>query len=449
MGSKMKRNDSKTANSNIGFFVTMVVMLALGIATPPLATIYDEVLGQKVSDFIIKSREDLLTPLLGGDSELIVRLKRSVREEAVETSTFVPCNEYNLGQFLSEENNVGTHIFCFKDDVIDVYKNSKKTKPLNFHITDSPFELITYDIIQKSLRIAPHIKSNTQPYAFFTINGKKIAIEDQFKVETMKKIFNHGMLVLVEGGNFIWPGIKIGFKRKIDLETGYPSKGKTTIEMETLSMKPLVLSVPGFILEDECDHIIDVSGKHMEYSSVSLMDHDKGRPASDFRTSQSYFLEAEDEKLHALEARTASITRVSKTHQEHTQVLRYGYMQKYDQHLDWFDAALYKNDKLTQEMIQYGKKNRLATVFWYLSDVEKGGHTIFPRFNGAPQPRVFNDCTKGLKVKPEKGKVIIFYSLLADGTGDHYSLHGACPVEEGIKWAANKWVWNDKMQFVS
>ena len=53
------------------------------------------------------------------------------------------------------------------------------------------------------------------------------------------------------------------------------------------------------------------------------------------------------------------------------------------------------------------------------------------------------------KVKPEKGKVIIFYSLLADGTGDHYSLHGACPVEEGIKWAANKWVWNDKMQFVS
>lgn len=307
MGSKMKRNDSKTANSNIGFFVTMVVMLALGIATPPLVTIYDEALGQKVSDFIIKSREDLLTPLLGGDSELIVRLKRSVREEAVETSTFVPCNEYNLGQFLSEENNVGTHIFCFKDDVIDVYRNSKKTKPLNFHITDSPFELITYDIIQKSLRIAPHIKSNTQPYAFFTINGKKIAIEDQFKVETMKKIFNHGLLVLVEGGNWIWPGIKIGFKRKIDLETGYPSKGKTTIEMETLSMKPLVLSVPGFILEDECDHIIDVSGKHMEYSSVSLMDHDKGRPASDFRTSQSYFLEAEDEKLHALEVSSKKI----------------------------------------------------------------------------------------------------------------------------------------------
>lgn len=305
----MKGNDSKTANSNIGFLITMVVMMALGIATPPLATIYDEDLGQKISEFIVKSRENLLTPLLGEDSELLARLKRSVREEAVEveTSTYVPCNEYNLGQFLSEENNVGTHIFCFKDDVIDVYRNSKKAKPLNFHITDSPYELITFDIIQKSLRIAPHAKSNTQPYAFFSINGKEIAIEDQFKAESMKDLFKYGMVVLIEGGNWIWPGISKGFKRKIDLETGYPSKGKTTIEMETLSMKPLVLSIPGFILEEECDHIIDVSQKHMEYSSVSLMDHDKGRPASDFRTSQSYFLEAEDEKLHALEVSSNKI----------------------------------------------------------------------------------------------------------------------------------------------
>ena len=31
-----------------------------------------------------------------------------------------------------------------------------------------------------------------------------------------------------------------------------------------------------------------------------------------------------------------------------------------------------------------------------VSFLSLGGHTIFPRFNGAPQPRVFNDCTKGL-----------------------------------------------------
>ena len=29
-----------------------------------------------------------------------------------------------------------------------------------------------------------------------------------------------------------------------------------------------------------------------------------------------------------------------------------------------------------------------------------------------------------------------------DGSTDELSLHGACPVVDGVKWAANKWVWN-------
>jgi len=80
-------------------------------------------------------------------------------------------------------------------------------------------------------------------------------------------------------------------------------------------------------------------------------------------------------------------------------------------------------------------------VFWYLSDVSEGGHTAFPRFNNAPQPRDFKDCSVGLLVKPERGKVIIFYSLTADGELDPLSLHGACAVkgEKEVKWAANKW----------
>jgi len=59
-----------------------------------------------------------------------------------------------------------------------------------------------------------------------------------------------------------------------------------------------------------------------------------------------------------------------------------------------------------------------------------------------------NDCTRGLKVKPEMGKVIIFYSLHANGVEDEYSLHGACPVIAGTKWAANKWVWNAPMGYI-
>ena len=50
---------------------------------------------------------------------------------------------------------------------------------------------------------------------------------------------------------------------------------------------------------------------------------------------------------------------------------------------------------------------------------------------------------------PEKGKVIIFYSLGPDGNGDELSQHAACPLQSGTKWSANKWVWNLPQSFQS
>lgn len=53
---------------------------------------------------------------------------------------------------------------------------------------------------------------------------------------------------------------------------------------------------------------------------------------------------------------------------EDIQVLRYEYGQKYDAHFDYFA------DKVN---IARGG-HRMATVLMYLSDVEKGGETVFP-----------------------------------------------------------------------
>lgn len=39
----------------------------------------------------------------------------------------------------------------------------------------------------------------------------------------------------------------------------------------------------------------------------------------------------------------------------------------------------------------------------YLSNVEEGGETIFPRYGGRTGRVDFSDCTKGLKVKPVEG----------------------------------------------
>lgn len=100
--------------------------------------------------------------------------------------------------------------------------------------------------------------------------------------------------------------------------------------------------------------------------------------------------------------------------------------------------------KSTNEIFQFLSFDLLLSSI----DVEQGGHTVFPRAGGTPPPRDMNDCTRGLKVKPEIGKVIIFYNLQANGMGDDYSMHGACPVIEGVKWAANKWVWNAPMFYL-
>ena len=104
---------------------------------------------------------------------------------------------------------------------------------------------------------------------------------------------------------------------------------------------------------------------------------------------------------------------------------------------------------LMHNLLPSFSNSRFATVFWYLTDVNDGGHTIFPRAGGLPPVRSHSDCTKGLKVQPQKGKVIIFYSLDPSGSLDPLSLHGACPVgENNVKWAANKWIWNAPMGYV-
>ena len=442
---KKKQVPPKKKNSSLGigylYLFWALLMLGLGIMTPPLLSKHNPKLGDILSDYISTGRTVGRNLILG--SQPAISLEPQAKPEGV----FAECSEENLAHFVDKEgrnSNPGVHIFCFTENGFTLYKDSLIKPKSQFAPLPGGSELLEeiYGFVD------PYVKSNTQPFAFFSINGKKLVGEKEFGEKSVDLLVRHGMVLLYEGGNWLWPGIRIGFKRQVDVLTGYPTSAETNLEIETLSMQPLVLSVNNFIAEKECDHIQKTAEPGMEYSQVSLMDKDKGRPASDFRTSQSYFLEANDEIMHALEERTASLTRVPKTHQEHTQVLRYGSTEKYDAHLDWFDPELYKQDPNTLSLIDNGKRNRLATVFWYLSDVEEGGHTIFPRFNAAPQPWVFDDCTKGLKVKPEKGKVIIFYSLLPNGEGDPLSLHGACPVEKGIKWAANKWVWNDSMMFV-
>lgn len=384
------------------------------------------------------------------------------------------CSEENLSQFLHDEPTTGMHLVCFTKKSDD--RGMKYSYYRGMHDTfrgtvDASEATAQSDAaanaaaLKKSLE--EHLKLPLpgplqQPYALFTPRGERLwgALDELASTEAIADLLQSEMVIVMEGGSWTWPGVRIGFNRTVDLYSVMPGPPGTawradekyrTAEIETLSLRPLVVSVKGFIEDDECDYIQQEAGPSMAYSGVSLMDKDKGRPASDWRTSQSTFLHARQDTpvLYEIEQRTASLTRIPRQNQEDVQVLRYGHTEKYDAHHDFFNPALYQASPGTLQLIENGRRNRQATVFWYLSDVAKGGETVFPRFNGAPQPYDFKRCDIGLKVKPEKGKVIIFYDLLANGQMDELSLHGGCPVEEGIKWAANKWVWNSAMRYVS
>ena len=62
--------------------------------------------------------------------------------------------------------------------------------------------------------------------------------------------------------------------------------------IETLSLQPLVLQVHNFLRPDECDHIIASSSARMAPSGVSHQDQDRGKPATQWRTSTQTFLRA-------------------------------------------------------------------------------------------------------------------------------------------------------------
>ena len=71
----------------------------------------------------------------------------------------------------------------------------------------------------------------------------------------------------------------------------------------------------------------------------------------------------------------------------------------------------------------------------YLNEPEQGGETSFPRWVNA-------ETFEQLKVAPEPGKAVLFYSQLPDGNMDDFSQHAALPVTKGEKWLINLWTWD-------
>ncbi|KAK6913836.1 Prolyl 4-hydroxylase alpha subunit, Fe(2+) 2OG dioxygenase domain [Dillenia turbinata] len=204
-----------------------------------------------------------------------------------------------------------------------------------------------------------------------------------------------------------------------------------------ISWKPRAFVYEGFLTDKECDHLISLAKSELKRSAVA--DNESGKSKlSEVRTSSGMFIpKAKDPIIDGIEEKIATWTFLPKENGEDIQVLRYEHGEKYDPHYDYFV------DKVN---IARGG-HRLATILMYLTDVVKGGETVFPNAEGSPRARStsaeedLSECAKkGIAVKPKRGDALLFFSLHPNATPDPNSLHAGCPVIEGEKWSATKWI---------
>ncbi|KAK3011359.1 hypothetical protein RJ639_012068 [Escallonia herrerae] len=207
-------------------------------------------------------------------------------------------------------------------------------------------------------------------------------------------------------------------------------------KVKQVSWKPRAFVYEGFLTDEECDHLISIAKYELKRSSVA--DNLSGKSKlSEVRTSSGMFIaKAKDPIVAGIEDKIATWTFLPKDNGEDIQVLRYEHGQKYDPHFDYF------TDKVN---IARGG-HRIATVLMYLSDVENGGETVFPsaevpRRRASSSDEDLSECAKkGIAVKPRKGDALLFFSLQTSAIPDASSLHAGCPVIEGEKWSATKWI---------
>jgi hypothetical protein len=116
-----------------------------------------------------------------------------------------------------------------------------------------------------------------------------------------------GALWLYTGGQFIWPGVRIGHSFEVPIPTA-DGKQKVVV-MTTRSLRPTVFSLHGFLTDEECAFIRNYAQSRMVPSGLAMMD--SSGDSRDVRTSTQTFMERNGSpQIRALEERAHTLTRL-------------------------------------------------------------------------------------------------------------------------------------------
>ncbi|XP_033756931.1 prolyl 4-hydroxylase subunit alpha-1-like [Pecten maximus] len=205
-----------------------------------------------------------------------------------------------------------------------------------------------------------------------------------------------------------------------------------TVKEEIVHENPRISIFYDLISEQEIWQLRNLADNQMKQSVSSEEDRNWAK----HRVSQSAWKAGSEDSLLAKLNRRIHLTTGFKTghgdassQMDQYEITNYGVGGMYESHFDCRSKSTWVNIEQVPET--YRKQvntetDRMATWMFYLSSVEEGGATVFPRL--------------GVRVPVTKGVALFWSNMDKTGSVDERLLNAECPVIHGSKWTAKKWI---------
>ncbi|CAL8141299.1 unnamed protein product [Orchesella dallaii] len=199
------------------------------------------------------------------------------------------------------------------------------------------------------------------------------------------------------------------------------------IKVEVVNLDPLIKLFRNVIHDKEIEKIKELAKPRLETAMVVNAFTGTNEKSHTRVSKSAWLIDEDDPVITKINERVGYLTDLSMETSELLQIANYGIGGMYLPHYD------YAQPGQTASFVTDNDGNRIATLLFYMSDVEKGGATVFPKLN--------------LSLWPEKGSAAFWYNLKKNGLGDSRTQHAACPVLLGTKFVSNKWIHERGQEF--
>ncbi|XP_033209874.1 prolyl 4-hydroxylase subunit alpha-2-like isoform X3 [Belonocnema kinseyi] len=275
---------------------------------------------------------------------------------------------------------------------------------------------------EEGMRKVTQILSDISPKSYVD-NDEKIkekAAEGDPRLSHLSQYNGSTYMGLCNGEILLPAHIKKQLKCRY-VDRGIPFLKIAPFKEEEVFLEPRIILYHDVIYEEEIEFLKKFAKPRLRGAIVANYGENTNiqNKSSSNRISQTAWC-GDHEHVHAkiLNRRVEHMTSLTVNSSESLQIGYYEIGGLYLPHHDFV-----RKDKLDSVIYfkQRGIGNRIATVLFYLNDVQEGGGTVFPDLN--------------LTIWPKKGSAVFWYNLKRNGEGDNLTLHGACPVISGTKWS--------------